>query len=315
MKSPLILLLSGSALVSGAAFAQTVSPPVRWQDTPHANLHAPAGAFHSMPQAGVTWHQSGPVGGSYGHAAPPPMMHGGMGGPMPPMMHPGMPGEPPPMHMGPHGGPPPMDGHHMGGQHMGGMGWDHNFQHQGHIGRGGMIDRHWRDSRFRIRNWGLYGFPAPYDGAEWIRYYDDALLVGADGRVLDGRYGMDWDRYGERWNQGDDGAPGYADGDYGRSEGYGYDDAGPPVEDYGRDGHDRNTRVIYRHPGYGYYGYGAPSVTITETTVTEPATVVKHTYYESVAPRHGMRHHYRAKAPCGCAPPPPPPPVYDGERG
>ena len=33
------------------------------------------------------------------------------------------------------------------------------------------------------------------------------LLIDRDGRVLDGRYGFDWDRYGERWAYGEDGAP------------------------------------------------------------------------------------------------------------
>ena len=214
------------------------------------------------------------------------------------------------------------------------------------IHRGGTIPHFWFGPQFHIQNWGMYGFPQPFDGGRWVRYYDDAYLIDRDGRVRDGRYGMDWDRYGERWDHDENGVPYYVgdgdyepgDWDYEWAERYERGDRGR--DDYARGGHDGRDggrRVKVRHggtggygphgppmppPGYGYggyggYGYGAYGygwgwgpVIITETTVTTAPVVETRTYYETVTERVRVRPKARR---CRCAAPPPRPRA--GERG
>ncbi|RHW19180.1 hypothetical protein D1610_03465 [Sphingomonas gilva] len=40
-----------------------------------------------------------------------------------------------------------------------------------------------------------YGLPAPQPGYAWSRYYDDAVLIDREGRVIDRRGDIQWDRY------------------------------------------------------------------------------------------------------------------------
>jgi hypothetical protein len=182
----------------------------------------------------------------------------------------------------------------------------------------------------QVRNWRMYGFPQPFAGGRWIRYYDDALLIDGGGRVYDSRPGWDWDRYQDNWSYGDDGVPVYADGDgyasersdYGYSEHYEHGDMGP--------GPQVRQRVYVQRapmgppmgppppppPGYGYgYGYGAGygGVVVTETTITERPVVEQRTYvsYETVRVRVRHRRHHVVR--CGCRPAAAP--VYGGERG
>lgn len=153
--------------------------------------------------------------------------------------------------------------------------------------RGATIPHVWFGPQFHVQNWGLYGFPQPFAGGRWIRYYDDALLIDRDGRVRDGRYGMDWDRYGERWDYDEDGVPIYAgDGDYepddhdyewaermdrdhhrrgGDDDGYGRHrrdrEAGRGDVLVRRDGHDGpgcDDRVRVEHRGYDRCGPPPP---------------------------------------------------------
>ncbi|HEX8063253.1 MAG TPA: RcnB family protein [Allosphingosinicella sp.] len=233
--------------------------------------------------------------------------HGGMGMPggghhvMPPVMH----------------GGGPMRG--MPGGHM--PGWQC-------FGRGHILPPHFRGRQFFVNNWQMFGFPAPMPGGHWVRYYDDALLIDADGRVMDSRYGWDWDRSGDRMAY-DDG--GYDDEAYG-DDGYGDEDY--DEGDDARRGHhgggDRVVRVIRRggghdgdcgggcgpvrhvpppppHPGYGYgygqgygygYGYGGGCgcgpVVVTETITTTAPVVETRTYYETVYEhRAAPRRHYK----------------------
>jgi hypothetical protein len=215
---------------------------------------------------------------------PPPMMHGAHG-PGTPMMHPGM---QPGMHH-----PMPMAGGRMHGFHR--------------FGRGHILPPQFRGRQFFVNNWQAFGWPTPMPGGQWIRYYDDALLIDGDGRVMDGRYGWDWDRRGDDMAYDDDGY----DGDYDRGDDY--DDGEWAERGHHRDG-ERVVRVIrrgdegdcrrsctrVRHmpppppPGYGYgygqgygYGYGAGCgcggpVVITETTTTTAPVVEMRTYYETV---------------------------------
>ncbi|HEX9964968.1 MAG TPA: RcnB family protein [Allosphingosinicella sp.] len=235
----------------------------------------------------------------------PPMAHGAHA----PMAAPGM----------LHGG-----GHRMvpgirGGGRMKGMngmkGW-HRF------GRGHIIPPHFRGRQFFVNNWHSFGWPAPMPGGQWIRYHDDALLIDRDGRVMDGRYGWDWDGRGG-------GRMAYDEDRY--DEDYGYD-GDYADEDWDERGHrgegDRVVRVYRRdggrggdcrrdcgpvhhvppppHPGYGHgggygYGYGGGCacgpVVITETTTTTAPVVEQVTYYETVSEhRAAPRRHYRKPA-------------------
>ena len=230
-------------------------------------------------------------------APPPPPAAHGMHAPMPapgaPMVHHPMPG------------PGHMPGH-MPGMHR--------------IGRGGMIPPFFMGPQFIVNDWRTFGFPAPMPGGHWVRYYDDALLVDGDGRVIDGRYGWDWDRRGDR--------DGYEDDERGHHGDDEWADDGPDMRHHGdrdmRHHGDRDRVVkVYRHagpaggdcrrrcgmvrhvpppppPNYGYgygyggygYGCGCGGVTITETTTTTAPVVETRTYYETVVERPAPRRHY-----------------------
>lgn len=188
------------------------------------------------------------------------------------------------------------------------------------FGRGHIVPPQFRSRQFIVNDWRMFGFPQPMPGGHWIRYHDDALLIDGDGRVMDGRYGWDWDRRGDlmaydddRYDEDDD------RDDYGRDD---WDDG-----DRGHHGdRERVVRVIrhgdsYKgdkgdcrrsctrvrrmpppHPGYGYgygqgYGYGAGCgcgpIVITETTTTTAPVVEMRTYYETVYEhRAAPRRHY-----------------------
>lgn len=204
--------------------------------------------------------------------------------------------------------------------------------HRGHV-----IHPHWFGPRFHINNWQMYGFADPGADGRWIRYYDDAYLIDRGGRVRESREGLDWDQYGERWDD-EDGIPAYHgsndyrpdEEDYAWAEAYGvrrggHDGYGPPPHayDYG-----------YGQGGYGY-GYAYPAI-IIETT-TYPVTYTEEVIEEVVEVRR--RPHRRAvrraahRPHCDCpaprpaavhrpaprpappAPRPAPPPPPAGERG
>jgi len=195
------------------------------------------------------------------------------------------------------------------------------------IDRGGVVPNRWWGPQFQVRNWRMYGFPQPFAGGRWIRYYDDALLIDGYGRVYDSRPGWDWDRYGERWSYGDDGVPVYGDdgemdGGYGYAERYEHREMAPSPQ-------VRQRVYVQQAPmmppppppcmntcggGYGYgYGYGAGGVVVTETTITEAPVVEQRTWvtYETVRVR--AKHHRRHVVRCVCRRAPPP--SYGGERG
>jgi Nickel/cobalt transporter regulator len=224
---------------------------------------------------------------------------------------------PPPMahgaHAPGHGGGMVM---HGGGGHVmppgmgGGMKGFHRF------GRGHIVPPHFRNRQFFVNNWQMFGWPAPMPGGQWIRVYDDALLIDRDGRVMDGRYGWDWDGRGDRmaYDEGYEDDYAYGEDDYDRED---WDDDGPDGRDhremrvYRHDGDGEGdcrqscTRVRHMppppHPGYGYgYGYGYGSgcgcgpVVVTETITTTAPVVETRTYYETVYEhRAAPRRHYR----------------------
>ena len=174
-----------------------------------------------------------------------------------------------------HGGPNVVVRHHGGGvMHPG-----PDFRHR-RLQRGFMIHPFWFGPQFHVQNWQMYGFAQPAPDHRWVRYYDDAYLIDRGGRVMDSRHGLDWDRYGERWEM-DDGIPAY----------HGSRDYRPDERDYdwaerhdGRDYEERGGRgyghgsggsgygAPMAHPGCGCsYGYGYAYPIIIETTVTESA--------------------------------------------
>jgi Ni/Co efflux regulator RcnB len=237
-------------------------------------------------------------------APPPPMVHGAHA-PGAPTMHPGM------HHPMPMPGPGRMKGFHR-------------------FGPGHVVPPQFRSRQFFVNNWQMFGWPAPMPGGHWIRFHDDALLIDRDGRVVDGRYGWDWDGRGGRMAYDDGGYEddyAYGDEDYDRDD---WDDDGRGH--HGKAGrHGRGDRMVrvYRHgdgykgdrgdcrrsctrvrhippppphPGYGYgyggygygYGCGCGPVVVTETTTTTAPVVEKHVYYETVYEhRAAPRRHYK----------------------
>jgi len=220
--------------------------------------------------------------------------------------------------------------HYGGGQMRHG---GRNFRYQ-RMNRGFVINPFWFGRQFHINNWQMYGFANPGDG-RWVRYYDDAYLVGRDGRVRDTRYGMDWDRYGEEWEV-EDGIPAYRGSrDYAPDdEDYAWEERHGESEGHGehRGGH-HDGRMMGGHmmmeggPGHGaayggYYGYGAYAYPIViETITTTGGGYSEEIVEEYVEVRHRAR---RARPRCVCAPPRPRPVVRrpapprrppPGERG
>jgi hypothetical protein len=113
--------------------------------------------------------------------------------------------------------------------------------------RGWKLPRHYRDRSYVVSDWRGWGFGQPGPGMAWVRYYDDALLVDDGGRVVDCRYGVNWD--------GGYQGGGYRGGAYAGGPGYGY--APPPPGAY---------PPGYPMPGTQTYRAG-PDTTVT-TTVT-----------------------------------------------
>ena len=228
--------------------------------------------------------------------------------------------------------------------HQGGGNWrfhrwgprpGHDFRYS-RLRRGGFINGYWFAPQFYIGNWQSYGFSAPGDDQRWVRYYDDAYLVDGDGRVMDSRYGVRWDRYGEDWDD-QDGIPGYRGEwrDYDESE-YAEDEGGEG-EDYAemredmRGGEMRGEMHggmrgdMRRHhgprgpmmppPGYGaggqtnvyggYGGYGmyAYPIVIETVTTTGSSGYVEEVTEEYVETTHRRRaHRPRPRARCACTP-------------
>jgi hypothetical protein len=233
-------------------------------------------------------------------------------------------------------GPPAGGGMHGGMmmRHLGPMPGQH-FQHR--LQRGFIVPQFFWGPQFQINNWQMYGFSDPGADGRWIRYYDDAYLIGRDGRIRDSREGLDWDRYGEEWDMAD-GIPAYR----------GSRNYRPSERDYAwseeHEGHGEHMREMHMRPGgpmpgpaYGYgggstqvygggYGYGAYAYPIVIETVT--TTAAAQAYSEEVVEEYVQvrRAHHRARPRCGCqvvrrpppvhrAPPPPRPRPPAGERG
>ena len=297
-KLALALLVGAAALAPLTLSAQTVPDPDPFYGIPNISLKIPtAAAAPAMTppppaaHAGTTW-QVGPM---------PPAVVQGAGQPVQTQVYmrragPGPAGAPQVQTRAYGGGMGAMPQQRVMVMHGPGPGMGMGGQRATHwqrIGRGGILPPMWWGPQFQIGNWGMYGFPAPVSGGRWIRYYDDALMVGPDGRVLDGRYGYDWDRYGDNWRYDEGGVP-MTMGD----EGYREDDEWAERED--RRGPPPPPPGPMRR-GYGYNygggcgcGYGAP-VLVSETIVTEPPVVETRTYVTTYVERTRVVHRYRPR--------------------
>lgn len=172
--------------------------------------------------------------------------------------------------------------------------------------RGYRLPSYWIAPSFYIDDYAGYGLSAPQQGYGWHRYYDDAVLTDARGRVYDSVSGLDWDGgYGGGYASSD---YGHADGSAGYGAGYPAGGDYPPPSDYGRSYApppvSRGGVTTYTTGG-GYGGtttvvtvQGAPSVTTTTTEYIEETR----TRTRYVAPRRVYRHIYHAPKPhyCGC---------------
>jgi len=232
-----------------------------------------------------------------------------------------------------HGGP-------QAGPHMG-PGTHGNFRHIRRFHRGHVVPSFWWGPQFQVQHWQMYGFPQPMPGHRWIRYYDDAYMIDGHGRVREGRHGMDWDRYGDRWGRDDRGIPVYVgDGDWrphgrdrewaeevGERRGWDYSEYGPGDGPGPACGHHGGPCGGAPHPmphpgpayghgggyggGHGYgagYGYGymcCATVTIVETVVETGGSSSYEVIEEEVVQQRARRVHRR---------PPPRRPIR-GERG
>jgi hypothetical protein len=89
--------------------------------------------------------------------------------------------------------------------------------------RGAAVPTYWNAPRFYVTDWRSYGLLQPPVGYNWVRYYDDAVLLDARGSIHDTEFGVDWDRF--------DRGPSYA-------------------------GDQIDTGTAYRSDGYASDGYG-----------------------------------------------------------
>lgn len=97
--------------------------------------------------------------------------------------------------------------------------------------RGWTLPRYWIAPNFVIADYAYYGLATPGYGYNWVRYYDDAVMVDGRGRVIETAGGIDWDRYDGGYAQDyrdDRGDPRYRRGAPGGYPGYGADYAPPP---------------------------------------------------------------------------------------
>ncbi|WBO23319.1 RcnB family protein [Sphingomonas abietis] len=194
-------------------------------------------------------------------------------------------------------GPPPGAWHHAPPR------WNGGGDYQRPV-RGWKVPRHYRDRDYVVSDWNGWGFGEPGPGMSWIRYYDDALLVDSAGRVVDCRYGVNWDG-GYRSGGGYAGRPGYGypqgPGGYGQPGGYPGRGGPPPGYGYPQPGTTTyragpNTTVsttvtplgvpaVYAAGGCGACGGTVVSVTPGMAVTTTTTTVDYQTVYKSVAVR------------------------------
>jgi Ni/Co efflux regulator RcnB len=159
------------------------------------------------------------------------------------------------MHVAPRPGTPwsaqgraPRWGSKVGGRWWGGVNAPGGWNAYRRPVRGWAVPVYWNTPRFYVSDWAAYGLAQPPRGYNWVRYYDDAVMVDSRGSVYDTASDIDWDR--------DDGYAddGYADDGYrGDDRVYAADDrrSYPPQDSY------RDDRYERRDNGLGGAAIGA----------------------------------------------------------
>lgn len=150
-------------------------------------------------------------------------------------------------------------GHKMNGRWEGGYRAPGGWSAYRRPVRGWTLPRYWIAPSFVIADYAYYGLSTPPYGYNWVRYYDDAVLVDGRGRVWETSSPIEWDRYENSY---------YADGgsyqqQYGSSYSGGYSErvdtryADRLDTRYG----DRDARYGAGYPAPGYRPAPPPVVT------------------------------------------------------
>ena len=132
-----------------------------------------------------------------------------------------------------HAGPRAPQVRHQGGSQVRGHNWGPRVQgrwHAGHRAPGGwqsyrrpfvgfQLPRYWVQPSYYIVNYANYGLQAPQPGYQWVRYYDDAVLADQRGTVAYAQPQMQWENYGDYYEEAEYGASVDAGDDYGWDDG------------------------------------------------------------------------------------------------
>ncbi len=79
---------------------------------------------------------------------------------------------------------------------------------------GYQLPRYWVNPSYYIINYANYGFQAPQQGYQWVRYYDDAVLTDPRGQVVYAQPNVQWEQYGDTYAEAEYGASVSADDGY-----------------------------------------------------------------------------------------------------
>ena len=207
MRSVLIATATLALTATGATAQQRVVMP-----GPGANFPA--------PRAGMA---PAPVINGRGNWQPAPWQRGGQPVQPAPVVRP-VPMQPhgQPQWQGPAGHPPMVQagrsrwGSKVDGRWWGGVNAPGGWRAYRRPYRGYALPSYWVSPRFYISDWQNYGLTQPSAGYNWVRYYDDAVLVDGRGAVYDMRPGIDWDAYDSDYYASEDRV--YADSGYERRD-------------------------------------------------------------------------------------------------
>ncbi|WP_426261604.1 RcnB family protein [Sphingomonas sp. DC1100-1] len=203
MRSVLIATATLALTATGASAQERVV-----MQGPGANFPAPRAGMAPAPaiQGRGAWQPAPWQRGGYpGQPGPAPAVR-----PVPPQPQPqwnGPAGQPPRVQLGRSRWGSKVDGRWWGGANAPG-GWRAYRRPY----RGYALPSYWVSPRFYITDWQTYGLTQPTAGYNWVRYYDDAVLVDGRGAVYDTRPGINWDAYDSDYYASDDRV--YADSGY-----------------------------------------------------------------------------------------------------
>jgi Ni/Co efflux regulator RcnB len=197
--------------------------------------------------------------------------------------------------------------------------WQQDRGRHGHgdyrrLERGKRLPHAYLDPSYTVSDWNDWGFAPPGPGMRWVRYYDDGLLIDADGRIVNACYGVAWDRGPMRGPRGGfvggpGGFPGGPGGGHPGGPGFGY--PAPGVSTYRAGPNTTVTTTVVQAPpplivggpALGYAGYGGyagggtvisvtPGVAVTTTTTsTDYETVYKSVAVRQKVWRRPIRHY------------------------